>query len=336
MMSRIRTAIIGMGKMGRLRADVLKNHGGFELVATCDIDGNWDYTDWRECVDKAKPEAVFICAINSVMADAVTFALESGVHVFCEKPPGRNLFDTERMEGAYNKSSKVLKFGFNHRYHNSIIETKTLIDANLLGNLVCVRGVYGKAGSVTFDKEWRNNPKLSGGGILLDQGIHMLDLMCYFMGDLSIQHSSVDRLVWDNLQTEDSVFAVLRTDCGKIASLHSSAIQWKHKFDMDLIFTEGFVALNGLLTGSGSYGEERITYYRKELAPKDERLGNPLEHTFCFDNDNSWDLEIEEFYNAVQKGEQIVNGTIQDAKRAMRLVEGIYENNMNTTPTGGK
>jgi predicted dehydrogenase len=323
-MKKIRTAIIGMGKMGLIRINAMKAHGGYDIISTCDIYGDWDYSYWRDCIDKSKPEAVIVCTINSVMADIVTYSLENGIHVFCEKPPGRNMEDTERMEQAHNDNNKVLKFGFNHRYHYSILEAKTLIDTNLLGNLICVRGVYGKAGSSTFDKEWRNNPELSGGGILLDQGIHMLDLMCYFMGDLNIQHSSVDRLVWSNMPTEDSVFAVLKTNDGKIASLHSSAIQWKHKFDMDLIFVDGYVALNGLLTGTRSYGEERITYYRKELAPKDEKLGNPLEHTLCFDRDNSWGYEMAEFYDAVCKGSPIVNGTIEDAKRVMALVEGVY------------
>jgi predicted dehydrogenase len=224
-MSKIRASVIGMGKMGRLRADALRRHGGFDLAATCDTAGKWDYADWRECIDKSAPEAIIVCTFNNVMADVVTYALNRGIHVFCEKPPGRHIHDTERMEHAHISSGKVLKFGFNHRYHNSALEAKTLIDSGLLGNLVCIRGVYGKAGNASFDKEWRNDPALSGGGILLDQGIHMLDLMCWFMGELTVRHSSVDQLVWHNIPTEDSAFAVLRSDDGKIATLHSSAIQ---------------------------------------------------------------------------------------------------------------
>ncbi|MDR1531586.1 MAG: Gfo/Idh/MocA family oxidoreductase [Clostridiales bacterium] len=325
MTNKIRTAILGMGVMGKRRRDAISRHGGFELVGTCDVVPGYDFTDWKECIDKTNPDAVFVCTINSVIPDIVCYAIEQGIHVFSEKPPGRNLADTLRMEDAYNTGNSILKFGFNHRYHNSIIEAKTLINSKLLGGVVCVRGIYGKAGNVDFTKEWRNNPELSGGGILLDQGIHMLDLMCWFLGDLTVEHGNVDRLVWRNMPTEDSAFAVLKTQDGKIASLHSSAIQWKHKFDMDIIFTDGYIALNGLLTGTRSYGEERITYYHKDLEIKDGKLGNPLEHTLCFDSDNSWDYETAEFFDAVRNGKPLVNGTIADAKRVMTLVESIYE-----------
>lgn len=313
-----------MGKMGMLRRDIMESHGGYDVAATCDIAGNCDYTDWKACLDKTKPEAVLICATNNVMAEIVCHALGCGMHIFCEKPPGRSLADTLRMKEAYDKSKTVLKFGFNHRYHNSIIEAKTLLNSGLLGSPVCIRGVYGKAGSEDFNLQWRNNPQLSGGGILIDQGIHMLDLLLYFLGDLSVDYSSVDRLVWDDLPTEDSATAFLRTPDNKVATLHSSALQWRHKFDMDIMLTGGYIALNGLLTQSRSYGEERITYYEKDLSTKAGLLGNPVEHTMCFDTDNSWDYEMAEFYDAVRKGAPIRNGTIDDAVRAMKLVDEIY------------
>ena len=323
-MDRIRTAIVGMGKMGKLRAEVMARHGGFDVVAACDIVDGYDYTDWKACLEEAKPEAVFVCAINNVMADIVCYGLERGVNIFCEKPPGRNLAETLRMEQAHKKGNAVLKFGFNHRYHNSVLEAKALLDSGLLGKIACIRGIYGKAGSETFDIEWRNNPELSGGGILIDQGIHMLDLMLYFVGDLFVEYSSVDRLVWDNIQTEDSVFAMMRSPDRKVAMLHSSALQWKHKFDMDLMLTDGYIALNGFYTSTRSYGEERITYYEKDLSMETGKIGCPTEHTMCFDIDNSWDYEIAEFYDAVRSGTPIINGTIDDAIKVMRLVEDIY------------
>ena len=331
-MDRIKVAIIGMGRMGRCRYDTMINHGGYEIVALCDNNANmlinYDervYTDWKECLDNEDVEAVFVCTINSVIPDVVCAALEKGIHVFSEKPPGRCLDDVFRMRDAYDGTGLVLKYGFNHRYHNSVIEAKTLIDSGLLGEVVCARGVYGKAGSLMFQSEWRNDPQLSGGGILLDQGIHMLDLMRYFVGDFTEIQASVDNLVWNDIPTEDSAFAILKTNDGKIASIHSSAVQWKHKFDMDIVLTEGYIALNGLLTSTKSYGEERITFYRKDLAKKSGKLGNPKEYVLCFDSEDSWAIEIEEFYEAVVNGKSIVNGTIDDAVAAMSLVEGIYE-----------
>lgn len=324
MMKKIRTAIVGMGKMGRLRAEAAARHGGFRVVAGCDINGRADYQDWRTCLEETRPEAVFICAINSVMADIASFALERDIHVFCEKPPGSRLADTLKMKRARENSGAVLKFGFNHRYHNSVLEAKALVDSNLLGKLVCARGIYGKAGGLSFRTEWRNQPALSGGGILIDQGIHMLDLFLYFMGDLSVAHSSVDCLAWEGLPAEDSAAVILRSPDSRVAMLHSSALQWKHKFDMDLMLTNGYIALNGLLTSTRSYGEERISYYQKDLSMETGLIGNPVEHTMCFDRDDSWDCEIAEFYDAAHDGSPVINGTIDDALRVMRLVEDIY------------
>ncbi|MFA6626973.1 MAG: Gfo/Idh/MocA family oxidoreductase [Bacilli bacterium] len=333
-MKKIRVIIIGMGKMGKIRLNAFLQHGGFEIVGLCDSNpqmlSNYNnyplFSEWKECIDKAKPDAVFVCAINYLIADIVCYSLEKHCHVFSEKPPGRNLEDTLRMKDSFEKNSDyVLKFGFNHRYHNSIIEAKALLDSNTLGKPVCIRGIYGKAGNLNFANEWRNNPLYSGGGILLDQGIHMLDLIRYFLGDIAEVFCSVDNLVWKNIPTEDSVYAIFKTSGGQIASLHSSCIQWKHKFDMDIICENGYIALNGILTSTQSYGEEHITFYKKDLEFTSGKMGNPIETTMCFDKDSSWDIEIAEFYDAVAKGKPLQNGTIYDAVEVMKLIDKIYK-----------
>lgn len=334
-MKQLKTVIIGMGRMGKMRFEKLKKHGGFEITGICDtrVEGLDIYNvpffkEWKECIDKCESDVVFVCTINSVIPDVVCYALEKGKHVFSEKPPGRTLADTLKMKNSSEKHpDRILKFGFNHRYHNSVIEAKALIDSGLIGDVVCARGVYGKAGSPNFAHEWRNNIALSGGGILLDQGIHMMDLLRYFLGDFDKIQSSVDTLVWKDIPTEDSAFAIFRTSNGKLASLHSNALQWRHKFDLDIICTKGYLALNGLITSTNSYGEERISYYKKDLDAQSGALGKPLEHTFYFDSDQSWEYEHEEFYNAIVYNEQIKNGTIDDAVKVMEMIDIIYHNN---------
>lgn len=331
-MDKIRAVIIGMGRMGKTRYNAMKRHGGYEVVAMCDTnEANMEgfeekkYTDWKECIDNSEMDAVIVCTYNVVIPDIVCYSLGKGYAVFSEKPPGRNLDDALRMKEAYDRAeSPILKYGFNHRYHNSVIEAKALLDSKILGDVVCARGVYGKAGSPDFTHEWRNDTQISGGGIMLDQGIHMLDLMYYFMGEFTEIQSSVDQLVWKDMPTEDSAFSILRTSDGKVASLHSSAIQWRHKFSLDLICTKGFISLNGLLTSTNSYGEEKISYYRKDLEQKTGGLGKPMEHTMCFDSDQSWDYEMKEFYDAVVNGEPVKLGTIYDAVNLMKMIEGIY------------
>ena len=330
-MNKIRISIIGLGKMGKIRYNAMLRHGGYEIVSVCDSNPEnlrgvkeKAYIDWKQCIDGTKADAVCVCTFNVFIPEIVCYALKKGLHVFSEKPPGRNLADTLMMKEAFEKGDTVLKFGFNHRYHNSVIEAKALIDSGIIGDVVCARGVYGKAGSLNFGQEWRNDMGLSGGGILLDQGIHMLDLLTYFMGEFTDIKSKVNRLVWKEMTTEDSAFAILETARGQVASLHSSAVQWKHKFDLDIICTNGYIALNGILTATQSYGEEQMTYYRKDLAAKTGRLGKPLEHTLCFDSDESWDLEMEEFYEAAAKGAELKQGTIGQAVYVMGLIEEIY------------
>lgn len=332
-MRKISVVIIGMGRMGQTRYDAMKRHGGYEILALCDNDEaclerytEKKYVDWKACIDENRPEAVVVCAINAVIPDVVCYALEQGMAVFSEKPPGRTLEDAVRMEQTQKQTGAILKFGFNHRVHNSIIEAKALLESGILGDIVCVRGVYGKAGSSNFAKEWRNDIAQSGGGILLDQGIHMIDLICYLMdSNLSVKGSQVDNLVWKDMETEDSALAIMETERGQLVSFHSSAIQWKHKFDMDIICTNGYIALNGLLTSTRSYGTERITYYKKDLAMESGRLGKPKEYTMCFDEDFSWDLEMQEFYEAMAEGKPIKNGKPEEAVRVMRIIKEIYE-----------
>lgn len=332
-MRKIKTAIIGMGRMGRTRYDAMTRHGGFDIVALCDakeecLEGypGEKYREWKKCLDEAAPEAIAVCTINRVIPDVVCYGMEKGMAVFSEKPPGRTLKDAERMRDVERRTGAVLKFGFNHRMHNSVIEAKALIDSGLLGQVVCIRGVYGKAGTPHFAEEWRNNPELSGGGILLDQGIHMLDLMCYLTGSHAhVLSSDVGNLVWKNMPTEDSAFAMLETDKGQVLSLHSNAIQWRHKFDMDIICTNGYIALNGLLTSTRSYGVESITYYKKDLERHTGRLGKPREYTMCFDEDSSWDLEMGEFYDAVIGIASVRNGTAEEAVFIMNILKEIYQ-----------
>lgn len=329
----LKTVIIGMGHMGKIRYDAMKSHGGFAVAAVCDHDAGRlqgypekRYTEWQECLEEEKPDAAVVCAVNAVIPEVVCAALEKGIHVFSEKPPGRTLKDALRMQAVHEeRPDKVLKFGFNHRYHNSVIEAKSLIDSGLLGEVLCIRGVYGKAGMLYQTNEWRNDAKMSGGGILIDQGIHMLDLFRYFAGDFTEITGHVDNLVWKGSGLEDSVFATLRTPDHKVATIHSNSFQWKHKFDMDILCTDGYIALNGLLTSTVSYGEERITYYRKDLESRSGKLGNPKEYNICFDSDDSWSLEIEEFYDAVAHGRLVVNGTAHDAVEVMRMIDILYK-----------
>lgn len=331
-MNQYRTVIIGMGRMGHTRYENLMKHGRFLIEALCDVRcdnmkgfGVQFFEDWRACIDKVRPDVVFVCTVNAITPLVVCYALQKGCHVFAEKPPGRSLRDALSIRDCYvEHNNKILKFGFNHRYHNSVIEAKSLIDSGFLGKVIAARGIYGKAADYTR-YEWRNDISIAGGGILLDQGIHMVDLLRYLVGEFIVVDGFARSLFWKDIAGEDTAVATLQTEDGKVATLYSTALQWKHKFDLDIICTNGYIALNGLLTSTKSYGEEKITYYQKDLENKSGKLGNPTEYTMCFDEDFSWMHEINEFYDALEGRSCIYNGTIDDAVAVMKILNDIYE-----------
>ncbi|MBN1932358.1 MAG: Gfo/Idh/MocA family oxidoreductase [Desulfobacterales bacterium] len=327
----IRTAIVGMGKMGKIRKQILDTHPAFEVVAICDRErgmkeafpGLTFVEQWRDLLD-LRLDAIVVCAYNNVAPDIVCSALDAGLHVFCEKPPGRCLADIERVI-AHEKAAggRVLKYGFNHRFHYAVMEAKAIIDSGRYGPVLCARGTYGKAGGLGLEKNWRLDKELAGGGILLDQGIHMLDLMCYLIGDFTQVKSFVENLYW-KAPLEDNAFVLMKTDNGQVAMVHSSATQWKHKFSLELFMADGYVSINGILTSTRSYGDETITFARKQFEDVTFAFGHPREEIIYFDRDDSWEQEMNEFYACINGEKKRPQGSSEDARKVMELVEKIY------------
>ena len=327
----LNTAIVGMGKMGRIRKKVLDAHPGFKVVAICDQDAELQkefqdlefYTNWEK-VFLSDLDAIVVCTYNNVAPDIVCASLSEGLHIFCEKPPGRSVADVERIIAAKEPAQdRILKYGFNHRFHYSVMEAKSIIDSGRFGSVLCARGTYGKAGGLGFEKNWRLNKELAGGGILLDQGIHMLDLMRYLVGDFTQVKSFVENLYWQ-APLEDNAFVIMKTDDGRVAMVHSSATQWKHKFSLDIFLEDGYLSINGILTSTRSYGDESITFAKKQFEDESYAFGRPREETIYFDYDDSWKLEIDEFYDCISGKKNQLHGNLDDALRVMQLIEDIY------------
>jgi len=327
----LRVGVAGYGKIGQLRARAVKEIENAELVAIYDIDSPDEIDSsikicqsYEELLDQ-NLDVVFVCAFNNVLSDFTVRAFEKGAHVFCEKPPARNTQELAEVIEAEKKYGKILKYGFNHRYHYSVMEAKKLIDSGEMGKLLWMRGVYGKAGSIDYDKNWRNFRKISGGGILIDQGIHMLDLMMYFSkSKFEKINSFVTTAFWD-IEAEDNAFIIMQNPDKVTAMVHSSATQWKHKFLLELCFEEGYINLDGILSGTRSYAPEKLVVGRREFEDITHAMGKPKESTTWFEYDNSWIYEIEEFFDAVAGTKQVENGTSQDAYNVLKLVEDIYD-----------
>ena len=157
----------------------------------------------------------------------------------------------------------------------------------------------------------------------------MLDLMRYILGDFVEVKSFVENLHWKQIPLEDNAFVLMKTSDGKVAMVHSSATHWKHKFSLDMFMEDGYLCINGLLTSTRSYGDESITFAKKQFEDEAYAFGRPREETIFFDRDDSWRLENEEFYDCIVGKKQRPQGNSEDALKVMQLVEKIYQ-------TGGK
>jgi len=326
---KLRVGIAGYGIVGRRRRQFIDLHPSLQTVAVCDrvfdddgtfADGVRFYRTYQQLLAE-ELDVLFVCMTNDVAPDVTIAGLERGLHVFCEKPPGRDVGDVRRVIAAEARQpGRKLKYGFNHRYHDSVRDALRIIRSRELGDVINLRGVYGKSAIITFQQsDWRSRRELAGGGVLLDQGIHMVDMMRLFAGDFSEIHSFISNGYWHH-EVEDNAYALMRTPGGIVAMLHSSATQWRHRFHLEIALTEGTIILSGILSGSKSYGAETIT-----IAYKSESdAGDPREVTTRYNQDNSWRDEIADFAANIVDDKPVVDGSSAEALKTMQLVYRIY------------
>ena len=327
----MRCLIFGYGYMGKIRYQVLRRHPDVREVKVFD-----------PAIDPATPEldgallpaqadipwqafdAVLVCTPNNVTADLCIEGLRRCGRVFCEKPPGRNWEDFCRIaDAAAAAPGHTLAFGFNHRLHPSVQAAKAMIGDGGLGEVLYIKGTYGKSGGMKYHESWRANPEIAGGGILLDQGIHMLDLFQLFLGSLSVVDAVLTDAFWGR-GLEDNAFVLLRSGQGVPAFLHSSATLWKHTFRVEIGCRNGYLTASGLLSQTGSYGREQLVIGKRQFEDEALALGNPREEIVHFDRDDSWDKEIHEFIASIKEGRAPTHGTLDEARRVMELARDIY------------
>ena len=319
--------------MGKIRENSIQSSNHAELISIYDV-LPFDHPNknirkcnsYQELLDSGV-DAVIVSAYAKVSSEYVIRALTAGKHVFCEKPPSISVEEILQVIQAEKACNQILKYGFNHRYHYSVMEAKKLINTGALGKLLWMRGIYGKAGSIDFQKNWRNYKQYSGGGILLDQGIHMLDLFRYFTNDeFHCLSSCLTRSYWD-IEFEDNAFLTLISNRNIIATLHSSANQWKHKFLLEMTFEKGHINLDGILSETRSYSPETLVVGERELENIIFAMGKPKETITYFESDRSWDIELEEFIKAIRGESPVINGTSYDAFEIMKLIDQAYSSN---------
>ena len=338
MIDSLRCAIIGYGYMGEIRARVIQQHPDLLLTLICEpnlqtsLPGEGaTFTKDSSDVVSSDVDVVFICTPNKSIPDLVIQCLDQQKHVFCEKPPGRTVDDILRIREAETRNPRSkLMFGFNHRYHPGIMRAKNIVDSGGMGEILTLRGLYGKSGGRGFKDSWRNDASVSGGGILLDQGVHMLDLFNFFLGRfISVKAFMSDRY-W-GFDVEDNAMVILKSESGQLATLHSSATFWKHMFQLSITLEQGYINLDGLLSKSGSYGRETLHIGQRQFETESEAVGNPSEEVIYFDNDSSWTLEVGQFIEYILSDEPVVENTSRDALSVMELVHRCYKDDGKVT-----
>jgi predicted dehydrogenase len=320
----MRVAIVGCGLIGHKRARSL---GDSRLVAAADTDaaraeqlasqvpGCAAMSDWQAAVTRPDVDAVLVATTNNWLAPVTLAAVQSGKHVLVEKPAARSADELSPVLAAAREAGVVVKVGFNHRFHPAFVKARAIFESGALGPLLYVRARYGHGGRLGYDREWRADPAIAGGGELLDQGVHLIDLARWFAGDFVRVHGQIATYFWD-MPVEDNGFLLLETARGQVAWLHASCTEWRNLFCFEVFGRDGKLQVDGL---GGSYGVERLTHYR--MLPQ---MGPPETNSWEYPGeDHSWRLEFAHFAECIAQGHR-PNGGLEDALAALQVVGRVY------------
>ncbi len=326
-------AIVGCGLIGHKRAKAL---AGARVVACADVRRDRAEAlataiaeaaspvapaapiatdDWRAAIARPDVDIAIVATTNDALASVTRFAVEAGKHVLVEKPAARSLAEIDGLIDAAARHRRLVRVGFNHRYHPAVLKAHAIVQEGALGELMFMRGRYGHGGRIGYEKEWRADPALSGGGELIDQGVHLIDLSRRFLGDIATIEGFAHTYFW-KMPVDDNAFMMLRTARGQTAFLHVSCTEWKNMFSLEIYGRHGKLQIDGL---GGSYGVETLIWYR--MLPQ---MGPPEKTVWEFpEADTSWAIEFAEFMEDIDAGREPSAG-LAAARAALAVVDEIY------------
>jgi len=320
----LRVALIGCGLIGQKRLNLLPP-GSVTVACDTQIDrarklaaqspGCIATDSFETAVAAPNVDVVMIATINSALAPIALAAVKLGKHVLVEKPAAISTKELDDIAAAAQKTGALVRVGYNHRYHPAALKALELFHRGALGPMMFVRGRYGQGGRVGYEKEWRSDPKLSGGGELIDQGVHLIDLAGIFLGEFTTVEGHAATYFW-KMPVDDNAFLSLRNATGQTAWLHVSCSEWKNLFSLEIYGRDAKLHWEGL---GGSYGIERLTYYK--MLPQ---MGPPETTIYEFPRgDESWKIEMAEFFEDIKTKRTPVPG-LKEARAALAVVEKIY------------
>jgi len=319
-----RVALIGCGLIGQKRLNHLPPGS---VTVACDLDldrarklaaqsqGCVATDSVEQAVNSPNVDVVMVATLNATLTPIALQAVQAGKHVLVEKPGGVSVAELERLQALAAQRGALVRVGYNHRYHPACLKALEIFRSGALGPMMFVRGRYGQGGRVGYEKEWRADPKLSGGGELMDQGVHLIDLAGIFLGEFTSVEGHVATYFW-KMPVDDNAFLSLRNATGNTAWLHVSCSEWKNLFSLEIYGRDGKLHWEGL---GGSYGLERLTFYKMlpQMGPPDTTIWEYPR------GDESWKLEMAEFFQDIRLRRPPVPG-LKEAIAALRVVEKLY------------
>ena len=319
-----RVALIGCGLVGQKRLNLLPPGS---VTVACDLQlaraqklaaqspGCVATASVEKAITAPNVDVVMIATVNASLAPLALQAAHAGKHVLVEKPAAISVRQLDELEAVATKRGARVRVGYNHRFHPAALKALEIFRSGALGPMMFLRGRYGQGGRIGYDKEWRADPKLSGGGELIDQGVHLIDLAGIFLGEFTQVEGHIATYFW-NMPVDDNAFLSLRNAAGATAWLHASCTEWKNLFSLEIYGRHGKLHWEGL---GGSYGLERLTHYKMlpEMGPPDTTV-----HEFPR-GDDSWRIEMNEFFDDIRLKRPPAPG-LKEAKAVLRVVEQLH------------
>ena len=322
----LRVGIVGCGLIGHKRAAALSPGdrllGAYDpafgraekLVNTC---GGRACGGLGELLS-LEPDVVVVAATHDQLAPLSSQILAAGPHVLVEKPAGLGTAQIRELQRAASDAKRRVKVGFNHRFHPALRDLAAEVHSGVHGELMHLRARYGHGGRIGYDREWRAQPARSGGGELIDQGMHLLDLTHWLAGPLPLHSALLRTHFWDTVVEDNAALILGERDARTApwAMLHVTWTEWKNLFSLEVYCRRAKLQVEGLVR---SYGPQRLKLYR--MGPE---LGPPeLEERTYGTEDLSWAAEWEHFAGALSSDQPLL-GDLGDAHYAWARVEEAY------------
>ena len=310
--------LINIGKYGKIVSLCDKNFYKAKKLSTHVKEKIELYNNWKNLIDKSSSEIIIISTIHSELSKILIYCIKKNKHVLVEKPGAIDPNQLLRATKLLKNKNLLIHVGYNHRFHNSILKAQEILKKNIIGDLMYIKSSYGHGGRLNYEKEWRMNPKISGGGELIDQGSHIIDLSNLILGDPIKVNSKLTTSFWKT-KVDDNAFLILTYKKNKIAFLHASCSEWKNFFEFQIYGKKGKILISGK---GGSYGQEKLILYKMK-----KKMGKPSvkEYFFNEDNNNSWEKEINNFYKRIK--EKNFSNNLESSYKNLKLIKKIYKLN---------